>query len=287
MKKIKYTDPKSMHDFYFSMVAKMKEEDPFFWEHTDMVDYLKERKDVDDVWELQEDDHLIGFAEPMDFYGFSAIFLDLIPTTEPTSLDKITPLFSQTLFLTAEDDFFSYYLKEGKVKRISTESVLFSGYEINFPYAMYGKNIVRKIEEKLLPDTKSLHFKDCTYDEMEEFLKEREELSWISESGFHSVYGFHYFKTIRQNVETRYLFALDEQERLAGMIKYYPHDTYVTVGYIDVHKGCKRKGVGTRLIQEFCKQVSVPILLTGLSTEGHLCKIDQIFQKFHNSVKVM
>lgn len=287
MKKIKYTDPKSMHDTYFVKLAEMKEEDPFFWEHTDMVDYWKERKDVDDVWELQEDDHLIGFAEPMDFYGFSAIFLDLIPTTEPTPLDKITPLFSQTLFLTAEDDFFSYYLKEGKVERISTESVLFSGYEINFPYAMYGENIVRKIEEKLLPDTKSLHFKDCTYDEMEEFLKEREELSWISESGFHSVYGFHYFKTMRQNVETRYLFALDEQERLAGMIKYYPHDTYVTVGYIDVHKGCKRKGVGTRLIQEFCKQVSVPILLTGLSTEGHLCKIDQIFQKFHNSVKVM
>lgn len=287
MKKIKYTAGDAMHEVYFNKVSNMDEEEPYAFEHTCLADYWKDRTDVQEIYELQDQDQLIGFAEPMDFYGFPAIFLTLIPTTEPTSLDKITPLFSQTLFLTAEDDFFSYYLKEGKVKRISTESVLFSGYEINFPYAMYGENIVRKIEEKLLPDTKSLHFKDCTYDEMEEFLKEREELSWISESGFHSVYGFHYFKTMRQNVETRYLFALDEQERLAGMIKYYPHDTYVTVGYIDVHKGCKRKGVGTRLIQEFCKQVSVPILLTGLSTEGHLCKIDQIFQKFHNSVKVM
>lgn len=112
---------------------------------------------------------------------------------------------------------------------------------------------------------------------------------WKRDSGFPSMYGFHYFKNHDEIQGVKTLVAM-QNNKFLGAIHYgvWNNNKYQSISYIDVAEPYKRKGIATKMIKELNKHLipNMPLVLTDLSEEGKAAKIDELFKKYITVCKV-
>lgn len=263
------------------------------------LDFWKEKckkGNLKGVYVIHTDDGIIGwFCIDRLFKTLWLQIVYILPEYSMEAMKFLSSLYPNSIFSGFEYDFM---INAGFVECSMDHTDGHYSCPSPYPFTNGEKDIfVKAFENEFLwgenDSVENLHFVDMS---TEEIAKKVHTFSHpvgipcsINKYGHNNFPGFHYFSGGNDfsyyncNEKVRFLLAIGENNKIAGVIRYgeWPYTQGITsIAYIDVTKNARQKGVARRLAKELYNRIdhSKPFALGRLSDMGAMCKIDEVFK---------